>query len=52
MLRVVEQGVEGGVLDDLAGVHHRDAVGDLGHHPEIVGDEHDGQFAFGVEPLE
>ena len=49
MLWVVEQRVEGGVLDDLTGVHHRDTVGHLSHHAEIVGDQHDGQSAFGVE---
>ena len=29
------------LLDDVALLHHHDAVGDLGHHPEVVGDEHD-----------
>ena len=28
-------------LDDLAGVHHYDAVGDLGDDAEVVGDEHE-----------
>jgi hypothetical protein len=29
----------GARLDDAAGIHHRDAVAELRHHPEIVGDE-------------
>ena len=28
-----------GLLDDPAGVHHRDRVGDVGDHAEVVGDE-------------
>jgi hypothetical protein len=27
-------------LDDLAVAHHADPVGHLGHHPEVMGDEH------------
>ena len=27
------------LLDDLAGVHHRDVVGAPGHHAEVVGDQ-------------
>ena len=26
-------------LDDLPGIHHRDPITDLRHHPEIMGDE-------------
>lgn len=33
-------------LDDLAGVHHRDAVADVLHHRQVVGDEHQGQVEF------
>ena len=33
--------VDVALLDDLAEVHHRHPVGDLGHHAEVVGDEHD-----------
>ena len=36
--RVGEDRVLGAELDDLAGVHHRDAVGDVGDHREVVGD--------------
>jgi len=34
-------------LDDLAGIHHRDLVADLGDHAEIVRDENDGGAARG-----
>ena len=37
------------VLDDLAGVHHRDPVGDLGDDAEVVGDQHDRQAPFPVQ---
>ncbi|KWU68193.1 hypothetical protein AWW71_29380 [Bacillus cereus] len=30
-------------LDDLAQVHHRDPIGDVAHHTEVVGDEEIGQ---------
>src|SRR3954447_10422694 len=36
-----EQAVDAGLLDHAAGVHHDDAIGDPGHHPEVVGDEHE-----------
>ena len=39
VLRAREQFIHGGALDDLAGVHHRDLVADLGDHAEIVSDE-------------
>ena len=29
-------------LDDLAGVHDDDPVGQVGDHPHVVGDQHDG----------
>ena len=41
MLGRGEQFVDGGALDDLAGIHHRDLVADLGDHAEIVGDQDD-----------
>ena len=37
-----------GLLDDLPGVHHRDPLAHLGHHAEIVGDEHDGHAEVGL----
>ena len=39
VLRVVEDLVERPLLDDPARVHHRDPVGDVGHHAEVVGHE-------------
>ena len=36
-----EQRRDVGLLDDLAGVHDRDAVAHLGDHAEVVGDEDD-----------
>ncbi len=44
--RLVEL-VDGGGLDDPARVHHRDGVGDIGDHPEVMGDQDQahGEFA-------
>ncbi len=39
MLRVGVELVAVGDLGDAAEIHHRDAVGDVAHHREIVGDE-------------
>ena len=36
-------------LDDAAGIHHRDPVGDLGDHAEIVGDHHDRHAELALE---
>ena len=37
----------GGDLDDLAGVHHRDAIAEPGDDAEVVGDQQHGE----AEPL-
>jgi hypothetical protein len=42
MLRVVEDLVERPLFHDPARVHHRDPVGDVGHHAEVVGNEDHG----------
>ena len=47
VFRRVEDLVGTAVLGRPAGVHHHDVVGQLGDHPEVVGDDHDG----GVELL-
>ena len=39
--RLAEQRRHVGLLDDLAGVHHRDPVAHLGDDAEVVGDEDD-----------
>ena len=39
LLRVVEDLVGGGVLHELAVLHHHNLVGDLTNHGQIVGDE-------------
>jgi hypothetical protein len=41
VVRRGEQGVGRGLLDDLAGVHHEHAPRDLGHHAQVVRDEHE-----------
>ena len=41
MLRLGEKRHDGGALDDAAGVHHHNIVGELGDDTEIVGDEDD-----------
>ena len=49
VLGLVEDLLRGAVLDRATGVHHQDVVGELGDHPEVVGDDDDR----GVElPLE
>src|SRR6516164_7629045 len=37
------------LLDDLARIHHRDAVADFDRNPDIVGDENDGHAEFALE---
>ena len=39
MPRCGEQVVDPCLFDDLAGVHHHHPIGELGHHPEVVGDD-------------
>ena len=39
-------------LDDLAEIHHRDAVADVLHHGEIVGDEQVGQAELALQVLQ
>ena len=41
MLRVIEHSFDRSLLDNAAFAHHRDAVGDLGHDTEIMGDKKD-----------
>ena len=49
MLGVGEQRFDWCFLDDLAAVHHGDAVGHLGDDAEVVGDQHDAGPALGLE---
>ncbi len=46
---LIEEGLDGGVLDDFAGVHDGDGVGDLGDDGEVVSDQHDGHLLRGLE---
>ena len=39
--RIVEQLVHRGLLDNFAGIHHGDAIGDPGNYAEVVADEED-----------
>jgi hypothetical protein len=45
-----EDRVGGRLLDDPPGVHHRDLVRHLGHHPEVVGDDDHGHPQLVLEP--
>jgi multicomponent Na+:H+ antiporter subunit G len=45
MLRMVQQVVDRRLLDDPAGVHHEDALGEVAHGGQVVGDEGQGQAA-------
>src|SRR5262245_15457865 len=40
------------LFHQLALPHHRHAIGDLGHHPEVMGDEQDGGAVTGLQLLE
>src|SRR5690606_16918742 len=42
----------GADLDDLAQIHHRDPVGDVAHHRQVVGDEDVGQVELVLQPFE
>lgn len=52
MLRREQDFVGGTFFDDAAGVHHRDAVGNLGDNAEIVGDKEQAQVHFAAEAIE
>ena len=41
MLRIVKEGVDGSLLDDPPGVHHRDAIANLGDDTQVVRDQQD-----------
>ena len=43
MLRLAEDRVGRRQLDQLADIHHGDAVGDVAHHRQVVGDEQEGR---------
>ena len=40
------------LLDDLAGLHHDDAIGEIANHRQVVGDEEVGQAEFATQVLE
>ena len=52
MQRALEQGARGGELDDLTGIHHGHAVGDVAHDAEVVRDEQDAHAQAGLEVAE
>ena len=52
VLRAGEDIFGAAVLDQHAMPHHGHPVGDLGHHAEVVGDEHDGGAVPGLQLLE
>jgi len=39
-------------FDDASGVHHRDALGHLGHDAEIMGDEKQAELQFAPEAIQ
>jgi hypothetical protein len=41
MARVRQEIPLAGALDDAAGIHDHDAIGDFGNDPHVMGDEHD-----------
>ena len=52
MRRPLEHLVHVADLDDPAEIHHRDPVGDVAHHRQIVRDEQVRQAELGLQPLE
>jgi hypothetical protein len=52
VLGVVEDLVLHPALDDAAGVHHHHAVGDVGDHAHVVGDEDDRRVEVALEPAD
>ena len=52
VLRTPQDVVRRPLLDQLALPHHRDAVGDLRHHAEIMRDEQDGGAVAALQLLE
>ena len=51
VLRVAVEIAGPGEFDDAAEIHHRDAVGDVLHHGEIVRDEQIGEVQLGSADL-
>ena len=49
MQRPLEELAQAGLLHELAGVHHADAVADLGDHAEVVGDVEDRRVELPLE---
>ena len=49
MLRALEDRRRVALLDDLAGVHHADAIAQRPDDPEVVRDEQDGGIGLGLE---
>ena len=52
MAGVVVDLVGGADLHDVAGVHHRHPVGDVGHHAQVVGDQDHRQLVLDPQVLE
>ena len=52
MLRIVDHLLHRADLDDPAGVHHGDAVGGLGDHAHVVGDQHHRGAVVAAEALQ
>ena len=51
MLRIAEDVVQVARFDDLAAIHHHHVVGDVGDHPEIVGDHQQRHAQLGLQVL-
>jgi hypothetical protein len=50
VLRILEQVFGVALFDDLAGIHHDDALAKFGDHAEVVGDHDDGRAEVAVQP--
>ena len=52
MLRGAEKLLARGELHQIPGVHHRDPIGHLRHHAQIVGNQQDGHAMLLLQPLQ
>ncbi len=50
MARPFEKCLDIGFFHDMPGIHHDDALADLGHNAKVVGDQQDRHAEFRLEP--
>ena len=48
---IIEDIIRGTILHNLAGVHHSDVIGHIGHYAQVVSDKDDGQVALFLQTV-